>query len=164
MSSKQSTDIEFPGEEPGEKVQLVFRKRRHLSTFVVPSKYFCWHHTYYVVTDRRIRQQLQLGLFKKSVTDIDLYRVESVTFKTDGIKGGLTGTGTITMSTMTGDLTMFDIPHVAEVYNELSNLVRKAGGVTGSGFLDGADNSGSGSSVGDTDDRYSDENISIEMR
>ena len=82
--------------------------------------YMLWHFSVYVVTNERLRQISQKGLFKKTVTDIGLNKIQSISYKTRGIFG------TILIQTLVGDMTVSMVGRVGEVYNKLQNAVAGA--------------------------------------
>ncbi|MBR3135119.1 PH domain-containing protein [Candidatus Saccharibacteria bacterium] len=87
--------------------------------------YMLWYFSMYIVTDERIRQISQKGLFKKSVIDLGLDRIQSISYERAGITSGLFNYGTILVQTAVGDLTISKVPHPESIYNKLQNLVGK---------------------------------------
>lgn len=49
--------------------------------------YMLWHFSYYLVTNQRIRQVRQKGLFRKTVVDLGLDKIQSISYEVPGIKG-----------------------------------------------------------------------------
>lgn len=82
-----------------------------------------WYFSVYIVTDERIRQIRQKGLFKKTMIDIWLDKIESVSFQ----RAGIANNGTIMIQTVAGDLTISKIPHPEEIYNRLQDVIGKVG-------------------------------------
>ena len=66
--------------------------------------YMLWYFSIYIVTNQRIRQISQRGLFKKSVVDLGLDKIQSISYGVSGIRAGLMGYGTIVIQTAVGDL------------------------------------------------------------
>lgn len=89
-----------------------------------------WYYTIYIVTNLRIRQQVQRGLFRKTALDIDLAKVQNIRYNISGLRGSLCGYGTIVLQTMAGDLVMNRIDHCEDIYGQLAAAVRQAGGHT----------------------------------
>ncbi|MDO4271940.1 MAG: PH domain-containing protein [Candidatus Saccharibacteria bacterium] len=87
-----------------------------------------WYYTIYIVTNQRVRQQLQKGLFRKAVFDLDLNKVQNIRYNIKGLAGSLAGYGTIVLQTMAGDLVMTKIDQCEEIYGQLAAAVRRAGG------------------------------------
>ncbi|MBR1939154.1 PH domain-containing protein [Candidatus Saccharibacteria bacterium] len=80
-----------------------------------------WYFSFYMVTNQRLRQTRQKGMFKKSVVDLDLEKIMSVSFGVPGMFGAMFDYGTILVQTGAGDLVMSMVAHPETVYNELQN-------------------------------------------
>lgn len=87
--------------------------------------YMLWYFSVYIVTNERIRQVLQKGLFRKTVVDLSFNKIEEISFHT-GVMGGIFGYGTIIIQTGAGDVTISTVPDAEKVYNKLQNLFGKA--------------------------------------
>lgn len=88
--------------------------------------YMLWYFSYYLVTNQRLRQVMQKGLFKRSVVDLGLDKIHSISFDVSGILPSIFGYGTLLIQTQVGDLTVSSVGHPEQVYNKLQNAVRKA--------------------------------------
>ena len=53
--------------------------------------YMLWYFSIYIVTNQRIRQISQRGLFKKSVVDLGLDKIQNISYGVNGIRAGLMG-------------------------------------------------------------------------
>lgn len=84
--------------------------------------YMRWYFSYYLVTNQRIRQVVQQGLFRKEVEDLGLDRVLAIKYKT-----GVMGFGTLILQTLAGKLTITMVRKPQEIYNVLQDLASKAG-------------------------------------
>lgn len=84
--------------------------------------YMLWYFSFYIVTDERIRQVSQRGIFKKTVVDLNLDRIQSISYNIPGLLGGMFGYGTILIQTGVGDLVISKVAKPEKVYNELQNL------------------------------------------
>lgn len=84
-----------------------------------------WYYTFYILTDQRIRQQVQYGIFKKRVVDVQLTKVQNVRYSIKGIIGSWLEIGNIALQTATGDLIMTKIGHVEDVYNQILDQVSR---------------------------------------
>jgi len=89
-----------------------------------------WYFTIFILTNERIRQSTQKGLFGRTVVDLDLNKVQAPILITPGAIGEMLGYGTIILRTMVGDMTINKVPHYEEIYNELTDAIRDAGGKT----------------------------------
>jgi uncharacterized membrane protein YdbT with pleckstrin-like domain len=85
--------------------------------------YILWYFSIYVVTNQRVRQVSQKGLFRKSVVDLDLARVHSVSYSVPGVMGGIFGYGTLLIQTAVGDLVVSSVARPEKVYNILQDAM-----------------------------------------
>ena len=87
--------------------------------------YMLWYFSIYIVTNQRIRQISQRGLFKKSVVDLGLDKIQSISYGVIGIRAGLMGYGTIVIQTAVGDLVISMVKDSEKIYNDLQNLINE---------------------------------------
>ena len=87
--------------------------------------YMLWYFSVYIVTNQRIRQISQRGLFKKSVVDLGLDKIQSISYGVSGIRAGLMGYGTIVIQTAVGDLVISMVKKSEKIYNDLQNLINE---------------------------------------
>ena len=87
--------------------------------------YMLWYFSVYIVTNQRIRQISQRGLFKKSVVDLGLDKIQSISYGVSGIRAGLMGYGTIVIQTAVGDLVVSMVKNSEKIYNDLQNLINE---------------------------------------
>jgi len=87
--------------------------------------YILWYFSIYIVTDQRIRQISQKGLFKKSVVDLGLDKIQSISFGIPGWKAGIFKYGTILIQTSVGDLKISQVSHPEGIHNELQNVIQQ---------------------------------------
>ena len=85
-----------------------------------------WYFSMYIVTNQRIRQINQKGVFKKSVVDLGLDKIQSISYGTNGLVGGILNYGTILIQTGVGDLTISMVPSPEKIYNKLQDVAKKA--------------------------------------
>ena len=83
--------------------------------------YLLWYFSFYIVTNQRLRQTRQKGLFKKTVVDLSLENVQSASFGVPGMFGSMFDYGTILIQTSAGDLVLSMVSHPETVYNEIEN-------------------------------------------
>ena len=91
--------------------------------------YVLWYFSFYMLTNQRLRQVRQKGLFKKTVVDLDLENILSASYGQHGIMATMLNYGTILVQTSAGDLTMSMVSKPETVYNELgdaAHIARKA--------------------------------------
>lgn len=87
-----------------------------------------WYYSVYVVTNRRIKQQIQRSLFRKTSIDVYLDKVQTISYNISGLRGSLSGYGTLVLHTMAGDMVMTKIANCEEVYSRLLEIVRQSRG------------------------------------
>ena len=87
--------------------------------------YILWYCSVYIVTNQRLRQISQKGLFKKSVVDLSLDKIQSISYGVPGFFAGILGYGTILIQTGVGDLTISKVSHPESVHNQLQDAIIK---------------------------------------
>ncbi len=89
--------------------------------------YILWYFSFYLLTTERLRQVRQKGIFSRSMVDLDLENIESVSFGVAGLFGTMFNYGTILVQTAAGDLTLSMVSHPESVYNDLQNAAHEVG-------------------------------------
>lgn len=92
-----------------------------------------WYFSVYIVTDQRLIQVSQKGLFHRSVVDIALNQITMINYEIAGFQETLLGFGTIVVQTYVGDLTIKDVHHPAKIQKELSKHLRDVGVIAKTG-------------------------------
>jgi hypothetical protein len=87
-----------------------------------------WHFTFFIVTNQRIRQSSQSGFFGKTVIDLNLDRVQNISYNIPGFTGEFLGYGTIVLQTIVGDMIIDKVSHCERIYNQLADAINAAGG------------------------------------
>ena len=82
-----------------------------------------WYFSVHVVTNQRIRQIVQRGLFKRAVVDLGLDKIESVSYQVPGVVGGLLDYGTLLIQTHVGDMVITKVRHPEATYNKIQALL-----------------------------------------
>ena len=94
--------------------------------------FILWYFTIYIVTDQRIRQVTQKGIFGRQVIDLRLSKVQNISYTIPGFSGEIFKFGTIVIQTFVGDLVIHNVEHPVEIYNKLqdavSNITETQGG------------------------------------
>ena len=88
--------------------------------------YVMWYFTIYLVTDQRIRQVTQKGIFGKDVVELRLSKIQNISYNIPGFTGEILGFGTIVIQTFVGDLVIRNVEHPDKTYNKLQNAVANA--------------------------------------
>ncbi|HYH75569.1 MAG TPA: PH domain-containing protein [Candidatus Saccharimonadales bacterium] len=98
-----------------------------LGLLVYLPSWISWHFSVFIVTDRRLIQITQKGLFSRSVIDMGLNQIQMVNYEVAGLQETLLGFGTIMMQTFAGDLVIHEIPHPAKIQKKLLEILRTQG-------------------------------------
>jgi hypothetical protein len=86
-----------------------------------------WFFSVFIVTDQRLIQITQKGLFNRSVIDMRLNQIQMVNYQIAGLQETLLGFGTIMMQTFVGDLVIHEIHHPARIQKKLLGILREQG-------------------------------------
>lgn len=87
--------------------------------------YIAWYFSVYIVTDQRLLQITQRGLFRRSIVDLSLSQIQSLNYEVNGLQATLLGYGTIIVQTFMGDLVIHEVHHPAKIYKELGLVLRE---------------------------------------
>lgn len=98
-----------------------------LSIIVFMPSWISWYYSVYIVTDQRLIQINQKGLWRRSVVDIGLPQIQMVNYEVGGVQETLLGYGTIMMQTFVGDLIIHDVHHPAKIQKKLLGILREKG-------------------------------------
>jgi len=88
--------------------------------------YVMWYFTIYLVTNQRIRQVTQKGIFGKDVVELRLSKIQNISYNIPGFTGEVMGFGTIVIQTFVGDLVIRNVEHPDRTFNKLQNAVANA--------------------------------------
>lgn len=83
-----------------------------------------WYYSIFIVTDRRIQQTSQSGLFGKSVIDLNLSKIQNISYNIPGFTGEILGFGTIVIQTYVGDLVIDKVDHPEKIYVKLQEVLK----------------------------------------
>lgn len=86
-----------------------------------------WFYSIMIVTDQRLIQITQKGLFHKTVVDLGLSQIQMVNYQVAGIQQTLLGYGTIMMQTYVGDLVIHEVHHPAKIQKKILDILREEG-------------------------------------
>lgn len=93
---------------------------------MLPS-WISWFYSVYIVTDQRLIQIKQKGLFHRSMVTINLNQIQMINYEIAGIQETLLGFGTIMIQTFVGSLTIHEVHHPAKTQKELLHILRDLG-------------------------------------
>jgi hypothetical protein len=102
-----------------------------LSGLIFMPTWISWHYSVFIVTDQRLIQITQKGMWKRSVVDIGLPQIQMVNYEVGGLQETLLGFGTIMMQTFVGDLIIHDVHHPAKIQKKLLTILREKGVLSG---------------------------------
>lgn len=85
--------------------------------------YILWYFTVYIVTNQRIRQITQKGFFGKDVIELQLSKIQNISYNIPGFSGEIFKFGTIVIQTFVGDLIINNVEHPEKIYNKLQNAL-----------------------------------------
>ncbi len=103
-----------------------------LGSLILLPYWISWYFSVFIVTDQRLIQITQKGLFHRSVVDMGLGQIQMVNYEISGLQETLLGFGTISMQTFVGDLVIHDIHHPGKIQKQLLNILREQGIVASS--------------------------------
>ncbi|HSW99831.1 MAG TPA: PH domain-containing protein [Patescibacteria group bacterium] len=86
-----------------------------------------WWFSVFIVTDQRLIQISQRGLFHRSVIDMRLNQIQMINYEVSGFQETLLGFGTIMMQTYVGDLVIHEIHHPAAIQKKVLEIMRQQG-------------------------------------
>lgn len=84
-----------------------------------------WYFTVFIVTNQRLRQVTQQGVFGKSVIDLGLNKIQNVSYNVEGMNAALMGFGTIVIQTYVGDLVLDNVHHPGKIYEMLQDVLHR---------------------------------------
>lgn len=98
-----------------------------LSAIVFLPSWIGWHFSVYIMTDQRMIQIKQKGLFTRSVVDMGLRQIQMVNYEVAGFNETVLGYGTIMMQTLVGDLIIHEVHHPDKIAKKIQMILRDHG-------------------------------------
>ena len=98
-----------------------------LSVLVFMPFWIGWYFSIYIVTDQRLIQITQKGLFHRSMVALGLSQIQMVNYEIGGFQASVLGYGTIVIQTYVGSLTIHEVHHPARIQKELLEILRDQG-------------------------------------
>ena len=98
-----------------------------LGILIFLPSWISWYFSIFIVTDQRLIQITQKGLFHRTVVDMGLNQIQMVNYEIAGLQQTVLGSGTIMMHTFVGDLVIHDIHHPADIQKKLLDVLRSRG-------------------------------------
>lgn len=99
-----------------------------LAVLVMFPFWITWHFTVFVVTNQRFIQMSQEGLWKRSVVDVGMDKIQTISYEVKGLEQTLLGFGTIVIQTFVGELVIHHVNHPKAVQKRLTQIMREYGG------------------------------------
>lgn len=98
-----------------------------LAFLIMFYSWISWNFTVFIVTNVRFIQITQKGLWTRSVVDIGLDKIQTVSFEIRGMQETLLGFGTIVVQTYVGELVIHDVHHPKKIQKRMSEILRELG-------------------------------------
>lgn len=86
-----------------------------------------WNFSVYIVTNQRLLQITQKGLWKRSMIDIGLDKIQTISYEISGLQESMLGFGTIVIQTYVGELVIHDVHHPKHIQKRMSHILREQG-------------------------------------
>ena len=86
-----------------------------------------WYFSVYIITNQRMLQITQKGLWKRSEVDIGLDKIQTISYQINGIQETMLGFGTIVVQTYVGELVIHDVHHPKKIQKRMSKIMRDLG-------------------------------------
>jgi hypothetical protein len=86
-----------------------------------------WYFSVYIVTNQRFIQTTHHGLWKHSIVDIGLDKIQAISYEVSGFQQALLGSGTIVVQTYIGELVIHNVHHPKKIQRRLSQILRDLG-------------------------------------
>ncbi|MCL2174098.1 PH domain-containing protein [Candidatus Saccharibacteria bacterium] len=99
-----------------------------IGSFICFYQWIGWRFSVFIVTNERIRQLIQKSFFGHSVIDLNLAKVQNISYRIPGFTGEIFNFGTIVLQTIVGDMVIDKVSHCERVYNALADAIHDAGG------------------------------------
>lgn len=87
-----------------------------------------WYFSVFIISDQRLRQVSQRGLFNRSVIDLGLSKIQNMSVDVPGFSATIFEFGTIVIQTYVGDLVLDRLHRPEKIYNSLMDIVNQHGG------------------------------------
>lgn len=98
-----------------------------LSIIVFFPSWVSWYYSVYIVTDQRLIQITQKGMFHRSMVGLGLNQIQMVNYEVGGFEETVLGFGTIMIQTFVGSLTIHHVHHPSKIQKELLHILRDQG-------------------------------------
>lgn len=86
-----------------------------------------WYYSVFIVTNQRLIQITQKGMFHRSIVGLGLNQIQMINYEIAGLQETLLGFGTIMIQTLVGSLTIHEVHHPAHIQKEMLEILREMG-------------------------------------
>ncbi len=83
-----------------------------------------WYFSMIIVTNQRMRQITQKGFFNKSIIDLNLSKIQNISYNVPGLSASIFKYGTLVVQTYVGDLYIDKVSNPERNYNDLCNTIK----------------------------------------
>lgn len=98
-----------------------------LGVLILLPAWISWYYSIFIVTNQRLIQITQKGLFNRSVVDLGLSKIQSTNYEIRGLQATLLSFGTIVIQTYMGDLVVHEVHHPVKVIKKIAGILREEG-------------------------------------
>lgn len=84
-----------------------------------------WYFSVFIVTNMRMVQVTQKGLFHRTIVDLGLDKILSVNYQIAGLEETMLGFGTIVIQTFVGDLVIEKVGHPADIHERITHIIKE---------------------------------------
>lgn len=81
-----------------------------------------WHYSVYIVTNQRLIDIRQHGLFNRKVSEVGFDKVQSINYHIKGLQAALLKFGDINVQTYTSEWTLRNVMHPEEVHSKMMEV------------------------------------------
>ena len=90
---------------------------------LLPS-WISWYFSVFILTNQRFIQIIQKGFFHRSVADIKLQQIQSISYELSGLQQTLLGYGPIKFQTYIGDFIIHDVHHPGKIQKKIQTILK----------------------------------------
>ncbi len=96
-----------------------------LGMIIMLPSWISWYFSVFIVTNQRFIQIIQKGFFHRSVADIKLQQIQSISYELSGLQQTLLGYGPIKFQTYIGDFIIHDVHHPGKIQKKIQTILRQ---------------------------------------
>ncbi len=96
-----------------------------LGMIIMLPSWISWYFSVFIITNQRFIQIIQKGFFHRSVADIKLQQIQSISYELSGLQQTLLGYGPIKFQTYIGDFIIHDVHHPGKIQKKIQTILRQ---------------------------------------